>query len=95
MGFILMMFGISSGAICFVYGPIVKYIPECFVLLLASVIHAGLVIFLLVWRREPSYAVVIIFVIGWGVADAVWQISYSGTFKQIKVFLRHKGQRLM
>ena len=39
VGFILMMFGISSGAICFVYGPIVKYIPECFVLLLGAIIQ--------------------------------------------------------
>ena len=78
VGFILMIFGLSSGAVCFVYGPIVKYIPECFVLILSAFIQAGLVIFLLIWTRVPSYAAVIIFIIGWGAADAVWQISYSG-----------------
>ena len=78
VGFILMLFGLSSGAICFIYGPIVKYIPECIVLLLGCVIQAGLIIFLLLWKREPSYAAVIFFVVGWGAADAVWQITYSG-----------------
>ena len=78
MGFILMLFGISSAAVSSVYGRVVKYIPECFVLLFGAIIQGGLVIFLLVWRREPSYATVIIFVIGWGAGDAVWQITYSG-----------------
>ena len=78
MGYILMLLGISSAAVSSVYGSIVKYIPECFVLLLGAIIQGGLVIFLLVWRREPSYAAVIIFVIGWGAADAVWQITCAG-----------------
>ncbi|KAL5477601.1 hypothetical protein EMCRGX_G024417 [Ephydatia muelleri] len=60
------------------YGTVVKYIPECLVLLLTGLIDTGLIIFLLVWKREPSYAAVIIFVLGWGVADAIWEVMYSG-----------------
>ena len=78
VGFILMLFGLSSGAICFIYGSIVKYIPEYIVLLLGCVTQVGLIVFLLLWKREPSYAAVIVFVVGWGAADAVWHITYSG-----------------
>eukprot|EP00731_Ephydatia_muelleri_P023015 Em0015g598a len=78
VGFFLILFAVSSAAVSSVCGTIVKYVPECLVLLLAGLIDIGLIIFLLVWKREPSYAAVIIFVIGWGVADAIWEVMYSG-----------------
>ena len=87
VGFILILFGVSSAAVSSMYGTVVKYIPECLVLLLTGLIDIGLIIFLLVWKREPSYAAVIIFVLGWGVADAIWEVMYSGKAVCLERFL--------
>ena len=72
VGFSLMCFGVSSGIGSLFIGKILSYVPRFAIMLLNLLLMLSLMIFLLVWDREPSYAVVFIVPILWGICDSIW-----------------------
>ena len=72
VGFTLIALGLSSGVVSIAYGRVIKFIPRFTIVLLGASINVTLLLFLFVWERVPSYAVIFTFAIGWGAADAVW-----------------------
>ena len=72
VGFTLMVLGATSAIMSMVYGETMKYISPFVIVLFGATLNVSLILFLLIWERVPSYIVIFAFVIGWGVADAVW-----------------------
>ena len=50
-------------------GRLVKYIPQCVFMYCALSVAAGLVLFLLIWERQPSYIALFLFTLGWGYSE--------------------------
>ena len=72
VGFSLMSYGVSSTIGSFATGKLLSYIPRYVMMVLNLLLMLALLIFLLVWNREPSYVVVFLVPILWGICDAVW-----------------------
>jgi len=67
-----MSYGVSSTIGSFVTGKLLSYIPRYVIMVLNLLLILSLLIFLLLWDREPSYVVVFLVPILWGICDAVW-----------------------
>ena len=72
VGFSLLVLGVASATISFFYGRIVKYIPRIFIGTLAFLINLFFLLFLQFWSREPSFPLIFLFAIGWGISDGIW-----------------------
>ncbi len=62
-----------------VFGRISFYTP-CTVLTAVSitVVQGGVLVFLLCWERQPSYVVVFLASISWGIVDGMWLTVSTG-----------------
>ena len=67
-----MCFGVSSAIGSLFTGRILSHVPRFVIMLLNLLLMLGLMVFLLVWDREPSYAVVFVIPILWGFCDSIW-----------------------
>ena len=67
-----MCFGISSAVGSFATGKILSYIPRFVIMTLNLLLMLSLLVFLIVWEREPNYVVVFIVPILWGICDSIW-----------------------
>ena len=72
VGFVLIVLGFFSATTSFVYGKIVKYVPRVILTTIAAVVNLFFLLFLQFWPRQPSFALIFLFAIGWGIADGVW-----------------------
>ena len=72
VGFSSMCFGVSSAAGSLFIGKILSHIPRFVVMLLNWLLMLSLMVFLLVWDREPNLAVVFVIPILWGFCDSIW-----------------------
>ena len=72
VGFVLILLGMSSAATSMAYSRVMKCIPRLAIALFAASLNIGVIIFLLIWERAPSYAVIFSFAVVWGMADAIW-----------------------
>eukprot|EP00731_Ephydatia_muelleri_P023228 Em0015g811a len=77
VGFVLMVLGLSNALTSGVVGIIVKYVPRLVIVLIATSINVGLIMFLLLWERIPSYLMAFLFAIGWGFTGGVWNTLSS------------------
>ena len=50
-------------------GGLVKYIPQYVFMYCALSVAAGLILFLIVWERQPSYIAVFMFALDWGYSE--------------------------
>ena len=78
MGFVLIVFGAASAIMSGVIGRLIKYVPHFAFIVAAGVLSAGLLVFLLLWKPVPSYAMVFSVAFLWGLTDAVWDTLSSG-----------------
>ena len=72
VGFVLLVLGFFSATTSFLYGKLVAYIPRYLLTLTAFVINLFFYLFLEFWVRVPSYVLIFLFAVGWGVADGIW-----------------------
>lgn len=79
-----MCFGASSAIGSYITGKILSRVPRFVMMLLNLLLMLSLLIFLLVWDREPNYAVVFIVPILWGVCDSIWNIITTSKFGLLK-----------
>ena len=88
VGFAIILFGISSAVVSIAYSKLVKHIPIFAFALFGAFLSIGVILFLLIWERVPSYAVIFSFAVVWGVTDAVWNtVSLSKLYiKQLILF---------
>ena len=59
-------------------GRLVKYVPQCVFTYSSLLVAAGLIVFLLVWERQPSYIAMFMFAFGWGYSEGILNASLPG-----------------
>lgn len=77
VGFVLMVLGLCNAVTSGVVGKIVKYIPRWVIVLIATLLNVGLIVFLLLWERTPSHLMAFLFAVGWGSASGIWNTMSS------------------
>ena len=75
-----MAFGLASAVGSISSGLIVKWIPEHFIILIGYINNISLTLFLLFWERIPTFAVVFVFPIVWGLSDGLWNTLIPGRY---------------
>ena len=76
---------------CLVFGKL-SISTSCTLLTAVSitVVQGVVLVFLLSWERQPSYVVVFLASIGWGVADGMWLTFATGELQAFSVSLLNK-----
>ena len=67
-----MCFGVSSAVGSLFIGKILSRVPRFVIMLLNLLLMLSLLVFLLVWEREPNYVVVFTVPTLWGICDSIW-----------------------
>ena len=80
VGFVIIVLGVTGAVVGMLYGKAIKVVPRFILVLLASVFSSGLVVFLLVWERVPSYAFIFSFAILWGGSESIWNTYAASKF---------------
>ena len=62
-------------------GRLVKYIPQYVFMYCALLVAVGLILFLLIWERQPSHIVVFMFALGWGYSGGTLNGVIPGIYK--------------
>ena len=72
VGYVFIVYGAASAAAAVTVGKMLGTVSITLVSLLNVCLNIGLVAFLLIWEREPNYAVIFIVAILWGICDGNW-----------------------
>ena len=73
VGPVVMAWAISSTVSSFITGRTSAYTSRTVVAVISSSTQVGLMVFMLLWEREPSYIMVFTVTIMWGYIDGNWQ----------------------
>ena len=79
VGFVIVSYGVTSALNSLVTGRLVKHIPDYWFIYGALAINVGLMLFLTLWQRGPSFAAVFVFALGWGITVGVWNTLIPGS----------------
>ncbi|KAL1516984.1 hypothetical protein ABEB36_000808 [Hypothenemus hampei] len=89
VGFVMICFGVVNAICSLLFGSVMKYVGRVPIMVLGLSVHAGVQIFLLLWRPHPSNPLLFFMASGlWGVGDAVWQTQVNGLYGAL--FRRNK-----
>lgn len=89
IGYVMICFGVVNAICSLLFGSVMKYIGRCPIMVLGAAVHAGLVVWLLIWRPSPESQMIFYIISGlWGVGDAVWQTQVNGLYGTL--FRRNK-----
>jgi hypothetical protein len=77
----MMTVGLTNAVCSCLIGCVARHVPREALVGIGCVLHAGLVVFLLVWIPD-SNLIPVFFVVSalWGVCDAVWQTQSNGGY---------------
>ena len=80
MGYVFIVYGAASAAAAVTVGKMLGTVSITLLSLLNVCLNIGLVAFLLIWEREPNYAVMFIVAILWGICDSIWTTLTSSKY---------------
>ena len=72
VGYVFIVYGAASAVAGISVGKIIGTVSITLVSLLNVCLNIGLVAFLLIWEREPNYAVIFVMTILWGICEGSW-----------------------
>ena len=72
VGLTQIVWGFSSGISSIAVGKLATKIPRVFIVITGALGDATIVLFLIFWERVPSYAVVFVVAIVFGLGEGVW-----------------------
>ena len=72
VGLVLMAWGLSAGASSGALGKLATKVPPIFIMMAGIVGDAAVILFLIYWRRVPSYIAVFVVAVMFGLEDGVW-----------------------
>ena len=76
-----MAYGFIAAVSGFLTGKIyLAYLPRYLVGIVTCLMTVALLIFLLIWEREPSYVFIFVFISLWGVTDGQWNTFAPSKF---------------
>ncbi|XP_076262832.1 UNC93-like protein isoform X2 [Rhynchophorus ferrugineus] len=89
VGFVMICFGVVNAICSLLFGSVMKYVGRVPIMILGVCVHAGLQVWLLIWRPHPATPLAFYMASGlWGVGDAVWQTQVNGLYGAL--FRRNK-----
>ncbi|XP_066260260.1 UNC93-like protein isoform X2 [Euwallacea similis] len=89
VGFVMICFGLVNAICSLLFGSAMKYVGRVPIMILGISVHAGVQIFLLLWKPHPDNPLLFFMASGlWGVGDAVWQTQVNGLYGAL--FRRNK-----
>ena len=77
VGYVFIVYGGAGAVSSICIGKIFGKVSITSVALLTMCLNVGLLAFLLIWERQPSYYVIFVIAILWGVCDGSWAIVAS------------------
>ena len=78
VGYVIMVFALSSSVGSIICGRILGYVNYNIVVIVNAAFHAGTIVFLTIWEREPNFVVLFLIPIICGICVGAWlAISYS------------------
>ncbi|XP_029657148.1 UNC93-like protein, partial [Octopus sinensis] len=81
IGYIMISFGVVDAICSFSFGRMVQWVGHIPFFVLATIVHGGLQIFLLVWTPDPNKVVIFYVISGlWGMGDAVIQTQINALY---------------
>ena len=80
VGYVFIVYGAASAAAGITVGKMLGTVSITILSLLNLCLSVGLVAFLLIWEREPNYAVMFIVAILWGICDGSWITLISSKY---------------
>ena len=72
VGLVLIVWGLFASASSGVVGKLATKVPRIFVMIAGTAGDAAIILFLVFWERVPSYVVVFVVAVVFGVGDGVW-----------------------
>ena len=93
IGVALAIYGLGSGLTALTAGRAVKYIPQYFIVYTFLSINMGIVIFMLLLEREPSYILSFLILFGLGICEGVWISTPSGEISFVIVIYHVRFSR--
>ena len=72
MGYVFIVYGAASAAAGITVGKIIGTVSITVMSLLNLCLNIALVAFLLIWEREPNYAVIFVMATLWGICEGSW-----------------------
>lgn len=83
VGFTIVVLGMTSAIMSVVYGKIAKHLPMVCLFFFGGITNIAVLIFLLLWSPVPSYLVIFLFAVFWGIADGVWNTMTASEYINI------------
>ena len=77
VGYVFIVYGAASAMAGIAVGKTLGYVSLTLVSLWNVCLNVGLVSFLLIWEREPNYAVMFTVAVLWGICDGSWSTLAS------------------
>jgi hypothetical protein len=65
-------FGIFSAMTAIINGRLVKCVPQYVMIYAVTCVNIGIVIFVLLWERTPSFPIIFLIIASWGICDGIW-----------------------
>jgi hypothetical protein len=53
-------------------GRLVKCVPQYVMIYAVTCVNIGIVIFVLLWERTPSFPIIFLIIASWGICDGIW-----------------------
>ncbi|CAB3261662.1 unnamed protein product [Arctia plantaginis] len=84
VGYVMMTFGISDAAGCFVNGYLAKVFGRMSLVVSAFILHMGLLLTMLLWRPHAGddYLLFLLALL-WGVSDSIWIVQINAYFGSV------------
>lgn len=80
VGFALIVLGFFSAVMSIIYGKAVKYIHRLVMGTLAFIINLFFLLFLQFYPLQPSFVLIFLFAIFWGIADGIWNTLTASNY---------------
>ena len=83
MGYVFIVYGGAAATAGISVGKMLGIVSITLLSLLNVCLNIGLVAFLLIWEREPNYAVIFVMTILWGICEGSWMTMTNSKWPSI------------
>ena len=77
VGYTIMMYGLGSALGSFITGKLLALGMKVVLVLGALALHLAIMLFLVIWKREPILLLLLFVSALWGICDGTWVTSCS------------------